>query len=227
MAEPILDGTTDAVAGGIRLVGNLRPWLTTMQRAWLAERIIHASEVVPHGLLTGANMAVRRSALDVLGGFDPALGPGGIGYGEESLLSLRLHDSGHRIMHRAGVDVEHHFDTSRLHRDYFTRLAAAMGRGTGYINYHYLQMRVTAPKLHALKHQVELTLTRLKHRAQPWQTEPQDWELQLIADVHTWEQYARERARPPRVASDIDSESPALRLGQNGTIRLARLPKTT
>ena len=42
------------------------------------QRAIPAGTFVEPGVVQGANMAFRRTVLDAIGGFDPALGPGGV-----------------------------------------------------------------------------------------------------------------------------------------------------
>ncbi len=71
----------------------------------------------------GANMAVRRSLIEQIGGFDPALGRRG-----ESLLGqeqaeffCRTRASGARGMYVPTMALEHHVPTYRLTRDYFRR----------------------------------------------------------------------------------------------------------
>jgi glycosyltransferase involved in cell wall biosynthesis len=125
MCRPIVDGEADAVQGGIRPAPHLeRPWLTGMLRVWLAA--VEDPACPPEGLLVGANMSFHRSALDVIGGFDPRLGPGAAGFYEETVFAWALRQAGKRISYQPGVSVEHHFDPDRLNLGSFISIAQRM-----------------------------------------------------------------------------------------------------
>ena len=47
--------------------------------------------------LTGANMAFARRVLDKVPGFDRELGPGGLGFCDDTLFSLQLRTAGFRL----------------------------------------------------------------------------------------------------------------------------------
>ncbi len=55
----------------------------------------------------GAAMAVRRSALSAIGGFDERLGPGAPAHGEEHDVLLRLRERGYRAVVAPAPAVEH------------------------------------------------------------------------------------------------------------------------
>ena len=138
MCRPILNGEADAVAGGVHFPpeyeGRLSREPFRYRRSWLAstEGLDPAD---PRGLV-GANMAFSRRASVALGGFDPALGAGALGFGEESLFAHRLVAGGFRIRGALGVSVAHHFDLSRLTVRSLVRMAERMGRSTAYLDYH-------------------------------------------------------------------------------------------
>jgi glycosyltransferase involved in cell wall biosynthesis/GT2 family glycosyltransferase len=78
----------------------------------------------------GANMAVRRGAFDVVGGFDEILGPGArLIAGEDTDLALRIVEAGYRLGQAAQPMVTHYgfrnnFEASRLGRQYGAGTAA-------------------------------------------------------------------------------------------------------
>ena len=76
-------------------------------RAWLASTADYLSPENPSEMC-GANMAVSRRVFEQIGGFDPELGPGITGGGEESLLSWQLKRAGFRLVAAPEVQVEHH-----------------------------------------------------------------------------------------------------------------------
>lgn len=71
----------------------------------------------------GANMAVRRSLIDRIGGFDPALGRRGhslLGQ-EQAEFFCRSRAAGARGLYVPEMAIEHHVPASRLTRAYFRR----------------------------------------------------------------------------------------------------------
>lgn len=136
MAAPILDGSSDVLAGGVILApGRERPWMGPCMRAWLASsEALHPSRP---GRVIGANMAFHRRVLACVDRFDPSLGPGALGMGEETLFSYQLIEKGFRIDPAFGVQVQHAFDVSRLSVCGFQKIAHAMGRSEAYLAYHW------------------------------------------------------------------------------------------
>lgn len=78
--------------------------------------------------LTGANIALRRSTLARLGGFNEALGPGASGLCDDTDLGWRLLGASGRIEYVPGAIVEHHFHRERLGEDYFVEYFTRQGR---------------------------------------------------------------------------------------------------
>jgi len=106
MATPILEESADAVAGGVELsAASQRAWMTVRHRDLLAstERI---DPECPERMV-GANMAVSARVFEAVPGFDPALGPGRLGLGGETLFSLQLRAAGFRIVSAFEVAVRH------------------------------------------------------------------------------------------------------------------------
>jgi GT2 family glycosyltransferase len=69
---------------------------------------IPAGAFVEPGLVQGANMAFRRAVLDALGGFDPALGPGGVFNFEDLDVASRASAAGFAGGFFPGPTVRHH-----------------------------------------------------------------------------------------------------------------------
>jgi glycosyltransferase involved in cell wall biosynthesis len=112
MCRPINSGAADAVQGGIRLAPHLeRPWLRGALRIWVAA--VEDPRHPPDGLV-GANMAISRRAIDLVGLYDPRLGPGAAGNYEDTKLGWALTQAGLRTLYQPAVAVEHHFDADRL-----------------------------------------------------------------------------------------------------------------
>jgi len=97
------------------------------------ERIPFSSVGQLFSLVVGCNMAVRRRALDVVGGFDPALGPGTrMAAAEDVELIYRIFKAGFKIVYSPDVVVYHNHGRKTdeqvkvLKRDY------VVGRGAFY-----------------------------------------------------------------------------------------------
>jgi glycosyltransferase involved in cell wall biosynthesis len=158
MCTPILSGDADAVAGRVHIARHLqRPWLTCVHRRWLAE----VPELAATREWVGANMAMRRDLFRMVPGFDPSLGPGASGFGEESLLFYQLREIKCRFVD-GGEDsvVEHHFDPARLSRDAFLRDARKRGASCAYIQHHWHHGRSWGAPVRAAHAACRLTMTR-------------------------------------------------------------------
>lgn len=136
MSQTLIEHGPCAVAGGVRLAPALcRPWMTPLHRSWLA-----ATEwldpIRPRGMV-GANMGFSREVLGRVPGFDPELGPGALGFGDEQLFASQLLEAGYRIVSRQDVCVEHHFDPRRLLRQSWLDAAQKRGRSTAYRGHHW------------------------------------------------------------------------------------------
>jgi cellulose synthase/poly-beta-1,6-N-acetylglucosamine synthase-like glycosyltransferase len=87
--------------------------------------LLHYGEAQPLGARTavGANMAVRRSVLDALGGFAPHLGRnrGTLLCGEDHDFCQRVASAGYRSEYRPELKVRHWVPASRLRLRYFLR----------------------------------------------------------------------------------------------------------
>jgi glycosyltransferase involved in cell wall biosynthesis len=136
MCEPILDGRADAVAGGVTLAPRLlRPWMTTTHRSWLA-----STEWLERGKpqsMVGANMAFSKKVLERVPEFDPQVGPGALGFGDDGLFASQLLAAGFRIHDGVGIAVEHHFESSRLGREAWLSAARRRGESFAYIGHHW------------------------------------------------------------------------------------------
>ena len=149
MCRPILDGRADALAGRIVLPPHLqRPWLQPWHRVCLAD----TSRATGDFELTGANMAFARHVLDKVPDFDRELGPGAMGFCDDTLFSLQLRTAGCRIA-AASADstVEHYCGEHRLTRSALIDVFVRQGRSQAYVDYHWKHRTVWLPALHGAK----------------------------------------------------------------------------
>jgi glycosyltransferase involved in cell wall biosynthesis len=82
----------------------------------------------PRTKLTGANMAVRRHTLGVVGVFNEKLGPGAAGLSEDNELADRIRAHGGRIGYMSKARVTHEIDRGRLTEEYFREYHRRQGR---------------------------------------------------------------------------------------------------
>jgi glucosyl-dolichyl phosphate glucuronosyltransferase len=129
------DHGCDAVGGRVVLRlesgGELPRWLTEKRLGYLSAYDLGPNARDVHGppLPVGANFAVRRTALEGLGGFRDGLDRVGrelISNGEFELLR-RLLSSGGRVVYRPDAEVVHRVPAERLTKDWFRRRAYAQG----------------------------------------------------------------------------------------------------
>lgn len=121
-----------ALQGRIRMPREVREDVELMTRILLWRTHVVVDHEPREGFrprgLTGANIALRRSTLERLGGFNEALGPGASGLCDDTDLGWRLLDAGGRIEYVPLAAVEHHFHRERLGDDYFVDYFTRQGR---------------------------------------------------------------------------------------------------
>jgi GT2 family glycosyltransferase len=135
VCAPVLAGKAAAAGGAVRLDP------TVARPAWFDEEGIGgylASFALAEGehelgdrdLLLTANMAVRRAALEEVGGFDPTFGPrGGVQLvADDAHLVRQLVRHGNRVVYRPDAVVVHDLPPQRLTRRYLLRRAYLQGR---------------------------------------------------------------------------------------------------
>ncbi len=172
MLQPILEGRADAVAGNVVLDRSLqRNWMQPMHRVALASTEF-LSENDP-GVMFGASMGFHRRVLDRVPGFDPELGAGALGAGEETLFAWMLNEAGYRLVAAFDAPVIHVPGEERLRRDEFLDTARRIGRSMSYIEYHWLHLsrsdwrhaRIPSVRLTLAVYRMRLRMLRLLRRA--------------------------------------------------------------
>lgn len=82
-------------------------------------------------------MAFGRKVLAKVPAFDPELGPGALGFSDDTLFSMQLTQAGFVIARRYDVTVEHWFDAARLKHSSWMDAARKRGRTKAYLAYHW------------------------------------------------------------------------------------------
>ncbi len=214
MCTAVASSGTSAVAGGIRIAPGLVPdWFTPSYARRFASTEYSAGSPV---CLIGANMALRRSVLAGRAPFDEALGPGALGFGEETLLSMQLTEAGHTIADYRHITVEHHFDPMRLTRGLMLAAARAAGRSAAYTDYHWRHVRVRRPHLDLIRNWLRLQFGRAYAHVSPIDGAPvPEWEVYRVHMCAYYIQLMREM-RGGRVYPMADARSKWPVLGDTG-----------
>jgi glucosyl-dolichyl phosphate glucuronosyltransferase len=195
MVEAFAQSQADAVVGKIVLAKDLaRPWLSPRQRWWLAAPDDQSDETAE---LIGANMGFRRSVLMLVPAFDPELGPGALGFGEESLFGKQLVEAGFKLKYARNAVVIHRPDNSRLRRRDWLDIARKKGYQTAYICYHWEHNDIQAPRIKWFRYVVKLHLRRILQRTPPLDSEGiSEWEVDYVESMETCRRFCVERRRP-------------------------------
>ena len=162
MCEPIIDGRGDAVSGGVHLAPHLvRPWMTPVHRSWLADTGWLERDA-PQSMV-GANMAFSRKVLEKVPGFDPELGPGASGFGDDALLASQFVEAGYKIYDALDVSIDHHFEPTRLERDCWLGAAEKRGVSHAYRGHHWEHWGCRFGQLKVLRAKAKLAAWRSRN----------------------------------------------------------------
>jgi glycosyltransferase involved in cell wall biosynthesis len=197
ITAPILNGVCDAVTGQIKLNPKLlRPWMTPMHRWWLAS----SQDALTHEgnrELIGASMGFRRSVLRRVAVFDPELGPGARGLGEDSFFGWQLVEAGFKVEYVPKALVMHQPGESRLLRSTWIEAARGRGRADAYLAYHWEHNDIPNPRLTRLLLWIKLWTKRILQPPPGLQSEgcPR-WEMGYIWRMELCKQFCIDRKHP-------------------------------
>ncbi len=194
MAEAIADGR-DAVFGKVVLDPVLlRPWMEPLHRSWLASSEVESQS---GGIaMIGANMAVSREVFSRVPRFEPQLGPGALGFGEDLLFGMQLQAAGFRIAAGKGEPLVHRPCPSRLLHDAWIRTAEAQGRSRGWIGHHWDHWNCRLAHIRRARMRIHLRRWR---RKQPDQRNAEGCpaeEMKRVMALATVEEHLRQAHRP-------------------------------
>ena len=143
MCLPIAKGEAMGVSGKIRTAPHLeRLWMTRTHYDRLSDTRFMPEDF---GSMIGANMAFHRDVLQRIDGFDTELGPGKLGFMDDSLFSFRMQEEGFKIVALPQVTVEHHFEPSRLLRRSWLQHGETAGRSIAFVHHHWDHKKVKFP----------------------------------------------------------------------------------
>lgn len=199
ITQPLKNGSAEGVTGGVVMAPHLqKPWMEKEQRSVIGATTDLLDVTAPNQMI-GANMAFSRRVLARVPAFDPELGPGALGFGDETLFSWQMLEAGFRLAPALEVQVEHHFDASRLKKSQMHATAQRLGRSLAYMAYHWMhQEKIAADEKVDIARRIwrplYWTYRRINDRLHrhPFPI----WELHEVRDAAFREQYEIERQRP-------------------------------
>lgn len=199
MCEPIISGKADAVAGKVKMAPHLeRPWMTRTHYDRLSDTRFMPEDF---GSMIGANMAFHRRVREKVPVFDTELGPGALGFMDDSLYAFQIVKAGYRLVAAPSVVVDHHFEESRLLRGAWLQHGEATARSEAYVRCHWLQEPVPLPYLQWAVWQGALWGYRMIFRPSPADAEGCDRrEIRLVQNAAYFRHYLKERKRPLQYA---------------------------
>jgi len=195
MSLPLLRREADATTGTMLLAPNLeRQWMKPMHRMWLAAP--PKGFALFAGTLIGANMGFHRKVLDRVPGFDTELGPGAMGFGDDTLFGHQLGEAGYLIT-TISLRSEHHFRPERLARESFHNHAIKLGKSAAYMAHHWEHEKTQMPQLNLIRKMAQLAVWRRTHWAEVQRAEGMHTtEMHHLRSLHLFGQFLIERRRP-------------------------------
>jgi GT2 family glycosyltransferase len=192
LSAPILDGTADAVGGGVRIAAEVKPdWLRPEHEEWFASTE-HWEPTRPP-VLVGASMAIGRHVFAAIGGFDEDL-PQAM----DTAYSYRLLRSGFRLMLRHDVVTSHHVRPSRFSREGIRRQATLRAEAEAFLLHHF--GGVAPPFTHGREWWAKYRLARAARASATAEEDISLAEMRLMQRAEFWRAYRRLRRTEPRYA---------------------------
>jgi glucosyl-dolichyl phosphate glucuronosyltransferase len=194
----------DAAVGKVTLAPHLeRTWMRRIERAFLADLEFESGAPIE---FVGANAAVHRSVFERVPAFDPELGPGALGLGEDTLFGWQMIDAGFKIQYASKAVVVHQPDKLRLSRGGWLNAATQFGSSKAYLLHHWEHVEIRAARAKWLWLCLKLTLRRLVQRPPPLKSEGcPPWELSYVYNSAMLRRYCIERLRPRKYPNRLQS----------------------
>jgi hypothetical protein len=198
MVAALASNGCDAVTGRFEPAAHLkRTWTTPMHRWWLGDSSAARARAGTREMI-GGNMGFRRSVLERVRAFDPELGAGALGFGEDSLFGWQLAQAGFKIAYVPAARVTHEFDASRLRRAQWLDAARKRGQSEAYVRYHWEHAPIRVPRLKSLVYFAALQIRRLLQPPPDLESEGCPlWEMSYVMHMQMCRRYCIERQRRP------------------------------
>ena len=195
MCEPIWAGQADVLAGGVCFGRHLeRDWQTPKSRSFLSSTELLAQDN-PEWVVA-ANLSFSRRVLAKVPAFDTELGPGALGFEDETLFAWQAREAHFKISGNLTCYVQHNFSATRLCRSSLIIYFRKHGHSKAYVAYHWEHTHCRFTHLKLFKARCRWLLFRLLRPSQWLRTQGiTDKEIDLVHAVGFYEQYIVERIR--------------------------------
>jgi glycosyltransferase involved in cell wall biosynthesis len=161
LSAPLFASVAHAVVGCVRIAPSRnRPWMSDFHRAWVADTA--TLDPAAPGRMVGANMAFSRAILAKVPAFDDELGPGALGFGDDTLFSQQVKEAGYPIVFASDAMVEHHFGEERLAASQWMLSAKRLGQMDAYISHHWEHEVWRHPRWALCKASLQLLRARIR-----------------------------------------------------------------
>jgi glycosyltransferase involved in cell wall biosynthesis len=138
MVSRAVSSNSDAIVGGVDIADEVIPSRWTDQHLAYFASTRHVASNYDHPFI-GANYMVTRNAFNLVGGFNPLVGPGGIGHAEDTLFWLQCRKLQVKIIQARDIRVLHYPDVKRMNDAGIIALARKQGEFEAYVDYHWEQ----------------------------------------------------------------------------------------
>jgi len=199
LATPLWQGDCDAAVGRIELAAELsRPWMQARHKRWLAAPDLSVDQMTE---LIGANMGFHRRVLERVPAFDPELGTGALGSGEETLFSFNSL--------RPAIDCVLFRTRSWCTTRTRTAVARPMARNSAetgpllaYILHHWEHAELKWPFIRFCYMALKLGLRRATQPPPPVDAEGiPDWEMSYVVELEEYRNSCRNASDPGTMRS--------------------------
>ena len=146
-----------AVTGEIRIAPHLkRDWMEPFHYTLLASTELWTGE--GEGRLVGASMGFMKECLVKVPWFDENLGPGALGFNDDSLFAEQLKHAGYKLGFASKAKMTHHFLPNRLLRGSWISRMEKQGICSAYVKHHWEHEIEALAPLRLLRHKIGLTM---------------------------------------------------------------------
>ncbi len=196
MVTPLLSGEYQGAGGRVKMNPSLeRPWMTGSHFVRLSDTRCWPDDLA---VMIGANMAFTRDVLKKIPAFDVELGPGQLGFRDDTLFYSQMLAAGLKIATVPHSVVEHNFEPSRLTSKYWIKNAVSSGNSGAYMSHHWQHDSANRPAMREMLWKGMLAAFRAtQKRRAPDEEGCHRFELKAVENV-TFYQALRKIASEPR-----------------------------